>query len=160
MLSESWEALRHDRIRQSNLFGDLSRIILSPARIPLPRIASFTISDEGIPSLTNRPLTLSLHQLENDGIPVAIERQDTYTAVEPYVHDLLSYHDSRIQYQPNAVRDVCDARAQMAAVDGMRSTMSHFLERKLRHGPFIFSLTDLHQSNIFVDGGLAHQVLD
>ena len=105
-------SLRHDRTRRrSNLFGDLSRIILSLARIPLPRIASFTISDEGILSLTNHPLTLSLHQLESDGMPVDIERQDTYTAVEPYVHDLLSYHESRIQHQPNAITEVCDARA-------------------------------------------------
>ena len=29
--------------------------------------------------------------------------------------------------------------------------MSHFLERKLRHGPFIFLLTDIHQSNTFLD---------
>ena len=29
--------------------------------------------------------------------------------------------------------------------------MPRLLERSLRHGPFVFSLTDMHQSNIFVD---------
>lgn len=33
----------------------------------------------------------------------------------------------------------------------MRAIISHFVDRNLRHGPFIFTLTDMHQSNIFVD---------
>ncbi|KAK5310436.1 hypothetical protein LTR93_012030 [Exophiala xenobiotica] len=39
----------------------------------------------------------------------------------------------------------------MSALAAVKATSSLFLRRDLRHGPFIFSLTDLHQSNIFVD---------
>src|SRR5580700_2489332 len=67
MLSESWEKLRHNQNRRTNLFRDLSRIILSLAQLPLPRIGSLTIDDRGILTLSNRPLTLRLHHLENEG---------------------------------------------------------------------------------------------
>ena len=151
MLSESWDGKRHDKVRRSNLFRDLSKILISLARVPLPRIGSFTIDDKGVTSLTNRPLTLRLQELENEGIPIEISRQDTYTAVEPYIQDLLSYHDSRLLYSPNAVNYALDGKFQMAAIAGMRAVMPRFLERSLRHGPFVFSLTDMHQSNIFID---------
>ena len=151
MLSDSWDEKRDDKGRRRNLFKNLSKIILSLARIPLPRIGSFTINDAGLIGLTNRPLTLRLQELENEGVPVNIAREDTYTSVEPYIQDLLSYHDSRLLHQPNAVSSAYDAKAQMAAIAAMRAVMPHFLERSLRNGPFVFSLTDLHQSNIFVD---------
>lgn len=60
MLSESWEELRHDKNRRLNLFSDLSRIILSLAQLPLPRIGSLTIDKHGVLCLLNRPLTLRL----------------------------------------------------------------------------------------------------
>lgn len=151
MLSNSWEDMRHDKDRRSNLFRGLSRIILSLGRIPLPRIGSFTMDNTGALSLTNRPLTLTLQQLENGGIPVNISRKDTYTAMEPYVLDLLDYHDSRLRHQPNSINDDKDCRAQMAAITGMRAVLPHLIQRDTRQGPFSLSLTDLHQSNIYVD---------
>lgn len=33
----------------------------------------------------------------------------------------------------------------------MRTLLFHFTNRKLRQGPFVYSLTGIHQSNIFVD---------
>lgn len=96
MLSKSWEEKRHDRNRRTNLFRDLSRIILSLGRIPLTRIGSFTLDNAGELSLANRPLTLRIHELENGGIPINIARGDSYTAVEPYILDLLAYHDSQL----------------------------------------------------------------
>jgi len=151
MLSESWEEMRHDKVRRSNLFTGLSKIMLSLSRIPLPRIGSFTINNDGVLSLTNRPLTLRLQQLENEGIPSNLDRESTYTTVEPYLLDLLALHDSRLRYQPNAVNDAADCQSQMAALTGMRAVLHHFYSRKLRHGPFFFTLTDMHQSNVFVD---------
>ncbi|KAF2459375.1 hypothetical protein BDY21DRAFT_413954 [Lineolata rhizophorae] len=94
MLIESWEELRHDQTRRANLFRGLSRIMLSFARVPLPRVLS----------LSNRPLTLRLHALENEGVPTNIDRDLTYPTVEPF-----------------------------------------------RRRPFLFTLTDLHPSNIFAD---------
>lgn len=151
MLSDSWEEKRRDKCRRTNLFKDLSRIILSLGRIPLARIGSFTLDNEGVLSLTNRPLTLRLQCLENEGIPITIARHDTYTAVEPYMLDLLAYHDSRLRYQPNSINDEPDCRAQMAVITGMRAVLPHFINRDLRHGPFLFTLTDIHQSNVYVD---------
>ena len=151
MLSESWKELRQDRTHRNNLFKGLSRIILSLGRIPLPRIGSFTMNDKGVVSLTNRPLTLLLQQLENESIPTNMNRQLTYTTVEPYLLDLLALHDSRLRHQPNSVNDAADCREQMAALTCMRSVLHHFYSRDLRHGPFFFTLTDIHQSNIFVD---------
>ena len=151
MLSSSWEAKRYDKNRRTNLFKDLSRIILSLGRIPLARIGSFTLDNEGVLSLTNRPLTFQLQDLENGGIPTNIARNDTYTAVEPYIYDLLAYHDSRLRHQPNSINNVPDCRAQMAAITQMRAVLPHFISRNLRNGPFLFTLTDIHQSNIFVD---------
>lgn len=151
MLSETWEQTRDDKERRNNLFRDLSRIILSVGKVPLPRIGSFTLDDKGVLSLTNRPLTLSLQQLENGGIPTIIGRKDTYTAIEPYVFDLLAYHDSRLRHQPNSINDEYDGRGQMASIAGMRAVLPHLIQRRSRHGPFSLALTDLHQSNIFVD---------
>ncbi len=61
MLSESWENLRYDKHRRTNLFKDLSRIIFSLDRIPLPRINFLTMDDNGMLNFTNRPLTLRLY---------------------------------------------------------------------------------------------------
>jgi hypothetical protein len=39
----------------------------------------------------------------------------------------------------------------MAVLTGMRSVLHHFTSRSLWNGPFVFTLTDIHQSNILVD---------
>jgi hypothetical protein len=44
-----------------------------------------------------------------------------------------------------------DGLAQMANLFTMRGLLPYFRDRDLREGPFIFNLTDLHRSNIFVD---------
>lgn len=151
MLSTSWETHRHDPSCRANLFRDLSRIMLSLAQIPLPRIASWTIDDCGTLSLTNRPLTLTLHQLENEGIPTNIARNLTYPATEGYYLDLLACHDSVIRHKPNAILDEDDGEAQLSALTMMKAVLPHSACRELRYGPFVLALTDLYQSNIFVD---------
>ncbi|PSS16501.1 hypothetical protein M430DRAFT_50880 [Amorphotheca resinae ATCC 22711] len=151
MLSESWEELHHDPNRRTTLFRDMSRIILALGQLPMPRIGSLTIDNRGVLSLTNRPLTCQLQIMENGGIPTNIDRNLTYSNTGTYLLDLLAYHDSRIRYQPNSIRDEFDGRAQMATLVMMRALLPNFVSRDLRHGPFVFSLTDLHQSNILVD---------
>ncbi|KAH6722349.1 hypothetical protein BKA61DRAFT_640004 [Leptodontidium sp. MPI-SDFR-AT-0119] len=120
MLSDTWETFRHDKTHRSNLFHGLARIILSLNKTPLAAIGSLTFNDQGFTALTNRPLTLQLQSLENEGISTAISRRFTYSA-------------------------------QMAALTMMRAVLHHFSPRESRHGPFVFTLTDLHQSNIFVN---------
>ena len=150
LLSESWKSQQHDEERRANLFRDLSRIMLSLTRFPFPCIGSITIDDHGALSLTNRPLTCSLQQLENCGIPTDVLRNTTYSSTDTYFLDLLACHDNRIRYMPNAIHDGIDGQEQLSALTMMRALLRHFTDRDLRHGPFVLMLTDLHQSNIFV----------
>ncbi|RDL41490.1 Uncharacterized protein BP5553_01469 [Venustampulla echinocandica] len=151
MLSKSWDTLCHDKARRSNLFHGLARIMLSLNRSHLPRIGSFTLDNQGFTTLTNRPLTLRLHRLENEGIPRSIGRTSTYSATDLYLLDLLGSHDNRICHQPNSIHSKADGEQQLAALTMMRATLQHFTRPGYRYGPFVFSLTNLHQSNIFVD---------
>ncbi|KAI9847151.1 MAG: hypothetical protein M1837_003013 [Sclerophora amabilis] len=151
MLSRTWEEGRQDTQLRANLFRDISRIILSIGRVPQPRIGSFTINNDGFLSLTNRPLSLQLHQLENDCIPIALSRELTYPTTRSYVIDLLDLHRSRLRHQPNAAHSIDDCLDQIASMSVMESVYSNFFSSDLRGGPFTLTLTDLHFSNIFVD---------
>lgn len=127
----------------------LAEIVLDMSH-PLHSIGAFHVDDSGGVSLSNRPLTATLAILENDGIST-IPRSDCYTNTIAYYTELLDCHDSRLQCQPNAVRDRDDAAGQMAVVAVLRSLLTNFTRRNLRRGPFVFQLTDLNPSNIFVD---------
>lgn len=151
MLSKTWAINRDDVRLRTNFFRDLSRIFLSLARNPLPKIGSFTIDNNGVLSLTNRPLQLEIQDLENERIPTDIPRDYTYSTVDSYVADILQYHDSRIRHQPNAINDSGDYLYQISALTAMRAISPLLLRRDLRRGPYIFMLTDIHQSNIFVN---------
>lgn len=151
ILSRTWDTERHDEAKRKNLFRDLSRIMLSLSQNPLPHIGSWTHDSNGVLRLSNRPLTLRYHQLENGGIPTNIDRGMTYPTADTYYLDLLSYHDSRIRHQPNSILDPDDGRAQMARLTIMRALLPHFTHRELREGPILYRLTDLHPSNIYVD---------
>jgi hypothetical protein len=78
-------------------------------------------------------------------------RDYTYSTVDSFVVDTLSYHDNRLRYQPNAINDLSDYIYQTSSLTTMRAIFPLFFRRDLRRGPFIYSLTDLHPSNIFVD---------
>ncbi|PGH27641.1 hypothetical protein AJ80_00654 [Polytolypa hystricis UAMH7299] len=151
MLLETWNENSQDEKRRANLFRSLSQILLTFARVPKPRIGSFVIDVYGYINLTNRPLTLEIQELENQEIPVNIPRQTTYSTVNSYVHDILETHDSRLCHQPNTVNDTEDGLFQMSALTVMKAVSSHFFSPDFRRGPFFLSLTDFHQSNIFVD---------
>ncbi|EEH07534.1 conserved hypothetical protein [Histoplasma capsulatum G186AR] len=151
MLSNTWLEKQDDMKLRSNLYRDLSRIFLSLANTPLPKIGSFVIDNNGFLRLANRPLSLGIQELENEEIPTCMPRDYTYSTVDSYVVDTLSFHDNRLQHQPNAINDVGDYIYQSSALVAMRAIFPLFFRRDLRRGPFTFMLTDLHQSNIFVD---------
>lgn len=71
--------------------------------------------------------------------------------MDAYLLDLLGCHDSRIHHQPNSIHDLDDGQQQLAALTMRRDVLHHSTRREYRHGPFVFSLVDLHQSNIYVD---------
>ena len=151
MLSKSWDTLHNDANKRSVLFHDISRIMLSLAKVQFPRIGSLTIDNDGVVSLANRPLGLHLHQLENAGISTSIPRDLTYATTDTYLLDRLLCHESRIRYQPNSILDSSDGRSQLSALTMMRAVLPHFTFRDWKKGPFVLALTDLHPSNIFVD---------
>jgi len=147
MLSKSWEEKRQDKSRRTNLFRDLSRIILSLGRIPLARIGSFTLDNTGVLSLSNRPLTLRLQILENRGISINMTRENTYTAVEPYILDLLAYHDSRLRSSDGSSEEVSKGpamdstkkrlpknRAKDSAKKGIEKAGERFGEERIIEG--------------------------
>lgn len=154
MLSNTWPSACLDKTLRANFFRGLSHILLSITRIPLPRIGSFIIDNDGFLQLNNRPLSIELQLLESDNIPTGISRHYTYSSVDPYIADLLAAHDSRLRNQPNAIKDISDFAIQSGALAAMRTISCLFFDRNLRHGPFVLSLTDLHQSNILVDDEL------
>ena len=151
MLSKTWNDKRDDPKLRSNLFHGLSRILLSLTKIPLPKIGSFTIDENGYLHLANRPLTLQPQFLENENIPIDMPRNRTYTRMDSYIHDLLATHESRLRHQPNAVRHLQDGFYQICALTLMRSVWPCFFRRDLLSGPFYLHLTDITQQNLFVD---------
>ncbi|QKX62018.1 uncharacterized protein TRUGW13939_09174 [Talaromyces rugulosus] len=151
MLSNTWSEKQNDVELRTNFFKSLSQILLSISRTPLPRIGSFIINREGYLTLSNRPLSMELQELENEKIPTELSRDCTYSTVGSYVTDILGVHDSRLRNQPNSVNNVQDCGYQMSALAAMRTVAPLFFRRDLGRGPFVFTLTDLHQSNIFVD---------
>ncbi|KKK19056.1 hypothetical protein AOCH_005407 [Aspergillus ochraceoroseus] len=151
MLSKTWDAQKDNIELRTNLFRDLSRIFLSFARLPLDQIGSFIVCDDESLRLANRPLSLGRQDLENEGIPIDMPRGYVYSSTDSYVIDSLAYHDSRLQCQPNAINDTHDFIYQTSTLTAMRTILPLFFRRELRRGPFFFCLTDLHQSNIFVD---------
>lgn len=74
MLSQTWENHFQDQSRRANLLRGLSQALVTLAKIPHPKIGSWTIDDRGALSLTNRPLVLLLHEFESHNIPTNMPR--------------------------------------------------------------------------------------
>ncbi|KAL4965446.1 uncharacterized protein BDV14DRAFT_208695 [Aspergillus stella-maris] len=136
MLSEPWECKRQDPQRRSNLFRGLSHIMLSLAQIPFHRIGFLTVSNQGVVSLINCPLTLRLQHLENENVPTHIETGLTHSTSDAYLSDLLACHYSRLRHVLNSVRDEEDGREQLSILTIMRALLPHFMDRDRRHRPF------------------------
>ncbi|QQK42503.1 Aminoglycoside phosphotransferase [Penicillium digitatum] len=81
MLSEIWGEGSMDPKLRTNIFHGLSRIMPTLMPTPLPKIGSFILDDNGQSSLSNRPLSLEIQQLEMEHIPVDIHRDSTYLGV-------------------------------------------------------------------------------
>ncbi|KAJ5963372.1 uncharacterized protein N7479_003248 [Penicillium vulpinum] len=94
---------------------------------------------------------MELQYLENENIPTEMPRDYTYNTVESCVMDILRVHDNRLRNQPNAANNVGDCIYQISALTAMRTLIPLFFRRNLCRGPFVLTLTDLNQNNIFVD---------
>ena len=151
LLSKLWTTSAHEQRRRWNFFKDLSRVMLTLARIPFELIGSLTIDDAGYIQLKNRPLTFRLHQMENEGIPLAIKRDFTYSCTKHYFSDLLSCHESRIRHQNNSIIHLEDGETKLSCLAAIRALISHVINHNLENGPFVLTLTDIHPNNVFVD---------
>lgn len=151
MLSNTWNKQRGDPALRRTLFRDIARLMLSLARIPQPRIASFRFNDDSTITLANRPLSCTIMLLENDGLPRTIQKDDAYLFTEPFVTNLFHFHNQRFPSHPNAIFDDKDCREDMTAKVLLRTLSHQYIHRERRNGPFVLQLTGRHASNIFVD---------
>lgn len=119
-------------------------------RIPLPLIGFFVIEKSGYLQLKNCLLSLEIQALENDCIPTDMVRCDTYLTVQFYIEDLLRLYHNQLRHQRNVINNISDYIYQESASTAMQATFPSFFTWELNRGPFTFTLTDLHQSNIFV----------
>ncbi|CAK7228964.1 hypothetical protein SBRCBS47491_007085 [Sporothrix bragantina] len=152
--------------KMNNLFRGVSRIILSLARVPQPRIGAFRFNDDGTISLDNRPVTADMFVLENAGAPRTMDVDATYDSVDEYIDELQTFHEQRFLAAPNAANSEDDAVYQMGSMSFLRAVAHHFIKggskdnnsgssisttSRRRKGPFVLSMSDNNQSNIMVD---------
>ncbi|PGH01311.1 hypothetical protein AJ79_07948 [Helicocarpus griseus UAMH5409] len=149
MLSNTF-GMPQTQAQTQNLYRGLSNIMISLARLPQPRIGSWTIDYDGRILLSNRPMFCHLHQLENWAISSGIPRDTTYTSTGSLYLDLLTGHDNRLKYQRNSAVDAADARAQAKDLVLMRALLRKYTSRNCNE-PFVMQLTDINASNTFVD---------
>ena len=149
MLSRTWHVKRHDMERRKGLFQGISRIILSLTHVPLPRIGSFSFNEDGTVTLSNRPQSASMMILEKEGSPRIIERNTAYQCTEPFVSDLLRFHDQRFLSYSNVIESADDCRRNTASSLLMRAVAHDYVHPTQRDGPFFLQLDDLHASNMF-----------
>jgi hypothetical protein len=136
MLSNTSKEGRHDRKLRTTLFHDISRIFLSLSRTPLPKIGSLTIDSYGFLNIANRPLSVEIQPLENEGIPTDIPRDYTYSTVDSYVIDILGVPDIRFRDQPNAINRLGDCAYQLSTLTALRTVFQSIYNRSFRRGPF------------------------
>ncbi|EFY84979.1 hypothetical protein MAC_08963 [Metarhizium acridum CQMa 102] len=150
MLSESWDEKR-DAARLQNLQGDLARVMVSLARVRLPRIGLFRLDSNGYLRLDNRPMSVQTTMHENEGLSLHMSRRTTFSSVKDFVLSQIAAFETRFIEQPNVIASHEDAWYQMTSLAAAKLTIPQLFRDDLCNGPFVFSLTDLHRSNIFVD---------
>ena len=151
MLSDTWDQHRHDGAYRRTLFGGMARLMLALARLPQPRIGSFIFNpDQCTVTLGHRPLTCVAMILESEEVR-SKHSKETFASTDAFVADMLALHDDAFVKNPNAVFDEQDRRYYMATRLLVRALSGSFIEPHQRNGPFTLQMTDLHQSNIFVD---------
>ncbi|GAO14034.1 uncharacterized protein UV8b_01878 [Ustilaginoidea virens] len=151
ILSETWDEKHDDARLQKNLHQSLARIMLSLTKTSFTRIGSFRLDSKGYLHLDNRPLSVQWTMQENEGIPLGINRDETFSSVDDFVLAHVTALDNRLLHQPNAIEDSHDAHYQMTSLAAARAMFPRLFRRDLSKERFVFALTDLHRSNIFVD---------
>ncbi|CAK7220079.1 hypothetical protein SCUCBS95973_004035 [Sporothrix curviconia] len=142
-------------VKTRNLCRDLSRIMLSLARVPQPRIGAFWVClADGTIRLNGRPATCDMAISESEGAARTIALDTTYASADRYVADLARFHELGFRARPNAALDKEDAQLQMAIMVALRAVAHHFVDAGAADncGPFLPYLSDGNAGNILVDG--------
>ncbi|KAJ5545186.1 hypothetical protein N7535_006432 [Penicillium sp. DV-2018c] len=128
--------------------------------VPIPRLYGFGLSTgktftilDNLPFLARTAQRVRRRLLSWLGYPIPVDMPQniTHTTVDSYVNDILAFHESRLRHQPNGIVSLEDGLYQTSALMVMRSILPCFFRRDLLRGPFFLNLTDLNQTNIFVD---------
>ncbi|TWU71170.1 hypothetical protein ED733_002968 [Metarhizium rileyi] len=64
---------------------------------------------------------------------------------------MVTLHDNYFCSNKSATTGELDCRIQMSIRTLLRTLSHNYIKKEWRNGPFLLQLTDLHQSNIFVD---------
>ncbi|OAA69465.1 hypothetical protein ISF_02735 [Cordyceps fumosorosea ARSEF 2679] len=80
-----------------------------------------------------------------------MSRHKTYSRVSDFVMSFIGAFEERLLGQPNAIMNREDALNQMSSLMYAKTVLPQLLQSRYEEGPFVFALTDVHRSNIFVD---------
>lgn len=129
----------------------LARIMPSLRSSPLPHIGAFRVDNDGYLQFDNRPLGVQFTIQDNEGIPLNTDRHQIFTRVKDFVLNHLEAFSNRLLRQPNGIESHNDAYYQMTSLAAAHAIFPQVFRRDLDKGPFVFTLTDLHRSNILVN---------
>lgn len=90
----------HTEAQTRNLYRSMAKIFISLAKIPQPRIGSWTINNDGQLTLSNRPLFCHLQRLEGWDIPSGIARDTTYASADSLYLDFIKEMPSSVKMTP------------------------------------------------------------
>ena len=96
-------------------------------------------------------MSCSIIILENDGAPRTISRNAIYTYTEPFVADILIFHDNFFLGNSCIVSSMGDYLGQIAIQILLRTISYYYIRREARNGLFCLQLTDFHAGHLFVD---------
>ena len=134
------------------IYEQLADIVMQLRLQPFDKIGALTLDDRDRWTLSNRPLTADLANLQRDGIE--IQMGSCYTSALEYFTNYFSHHRRRFLEQPNSADEVSDAREKYAALSLFEPLISQFVNREYNEGPFVLCHGDLHQPNLLVDDDL------
>jgi hypothetical protein len=149
-LSTIWEELENPAKRK--IYQQLADIAMQLRLQPFDRIGALTLDDRERWTLSNRPLTADLANLQRDGIEIRMT--PCYTSALKYFTDYFNHHRRRFLEQPNSTDDVSDAREKYAGLSLFETLISQFVNREYNEGPFVLCHGDLHQPNLLIDDDL------
>lgn len=137
---------------KQKIYEQLADIVMQLRLQPFDRVGALTLDDCDQWTLSNRPLTADLANLQRDGIEIRMT--SCYTSALEYFTNYFNHHRRRFLEQPNSTDEVCDAREKYAGLSLFEPLISQYVNRDFNEGPFVLCHGDLHQPNLLIDDDL------